>query len=160
VRVVDASGKQLGILDTKEALYLAYDQGLDLVEVAPQADPPVCKIMDYGKYVYQQQKKAQEAKKKQVQVQLKEVKLRPKTDDHDLNTKMNHIKRFLTKGDRCKVSIFFRGREVIHKHQGEEMLKYIIEELEDIAKIEQGPKFEGKNMFVIFAPKAAKGAKK
>jgi len=157
---VDASGKQLGILDTKEALNLAYDQGLDLVEVAPQADPPVCKIMDYGKYVYQQQKKAQEAKKKQVQVQLKEVKLRPKTDDHDLNTKMNHIRRFLTKGDRCKVSIFFRGREVIHKHQGEEMLKYIIEELEDIAKIEQGPKFEGKNMFVIFAPKAAKSAKK
>ncbi len=157
---MDASGKQLGILDTKEALNLAYDQGLDLVEVAPQADPPVCKIMDYGKYVYQQQKKAQEAKKKQVQVQLKEVKLRPKTDDHDLNTKMNHIRRFLTKGDRCKVSIFFRGREVIHKHQGEEMLKYIIEELEDIAKIEQGPKFEGKNMFVIFAPKAAKSAKK
>ncbi|WP_459879346.1 translation initiation factor IF-3 [Desulfothermus naphthae] len=160
VRVVDASGKQLGILDTKEALNLAYDQGLDLVEVAPQADPPVCKIMDYGKYVYQQQKKAQEAKKKQVQVQLKEVKLRPKTDEHDLNTKMNHIKRFLNKGDRCKVSIFFRGREVLHKHQGEEMLMNIIKELEDIAKVEQGPKFEGKNMFVIFAPKVAKGTKK
>ncbi|GAB6887376.1 translation initiation factor IF-3 [Desulfothermus okinawensis JCM 13304] len=160
MRVVDASGKQLGIMDTKEALNIAYDQGLDLVEVAPQADPPVCKIMDYGKYVYQQQKKLQEAKKKQVQVQLKEVKLRPKTDEHDLNTKMNHIKRFLSKGDRCKVTIFFRGREVIHKHQGEEMLNYIIKELEDIAKIEQGPKFEGKNMFVIFAPKATKGPKK
>ncbi len=160
VRVIDMEGRQLGIMDTHRALEIAYEQGLDLVEVAPQAKPPVCKIMDYGKYVYQQQKKLQEARKKQVQVQLKEVKLRPKTDDHDLNTKMNHIKRFLAKGDRCKVSIFFRGREVLHKHQGEEMLNTIIEELSDVAKIEQGPKFEGKNMFVILAPKAQKTTKK
>ncbi len=154
--MVDASGKQLGIMSSREALKIAYDQGLDLVEVAPQANPPVCKIMDYGKYVYQQQKKMQEAKKKQVQVQLKEVKLRPKTDEHDLNTKKNHIKRFLTKGDRCKITIFFRGREILHKDQGEKILRALIEDLEDMAKVEQGPKFEGKNMFVILAPKAQK----
>ncbi len=159
MRVIDPSGKQLGIMDTREALNIAYEHGLDLVEVAPQADPPVCKIMDYGKYVYQQQKKLQEAKKKQVQVQLKEVKLRPKTDEHDLNTKMNHIKRFLKKGDRCKVTVSFRGREIIHKEQGEEVLKSIINQLEEIAKIDQGPKFEGRNMFVILSPKAPKGKK-
>lgn len=140
-------------MDTKEALNLASQQGLDLVEVAPQADPPVCKIMDYGKYVYQQKKKQQEAKKKQVQIQLKEVKLRPKTDEHDLNTKMNHIRRFLSKGDKCKVTINFRGREVIHKEQGEEVLNFIISSLEDVAKVEQAPKFEGRNMFAILAPK-------
>ncbi len=154
--MVDSSGKQLGIMPTRQALDIAYDQGLDLVEVAPQANPPVCKIMDYGKYVYQQQKKMQEAKKKQVQVQLKEVKLRPKTDEHDLNTKKNHIKRFLGKGDRCKITIFFRGREILHKEQGEKILRSLIEELEDIAKVEQGPKFEGKNMFVILAPRTQK----
>ncbi len=153
MRVVDSRGQQLGIMDTKQALNLAYQEGLDLVEVAPNADPPVCKIMDYGKYVYQQQKKQQEAKKKQVQIQVKEVKLRPKTDEHDLNTKMNHIRRFLSKGDKCKVTINFRGREVLHKDQGEKMLKHIISSLEDIAKVEQGPKFEGRNMFAILAPK-------
>lgn len=150
---MDSTGQQLGIMDTKEALNLASQQGLDLVEVAPQADPPVCKIMDYGKYVYQQKKKQQEAKKKQVQIQLKEVKLRPKTDEHDLNTKMNHIRRFLSKGDKCKVTINFRGREVIHKEQGEEVLNFIISSLEDVAKVEQAPKFEGRNMFAILAPK-------
>ena len=157
---MDYSGQQLGIMNTREALEMAYEQGLDLVEVAPQAKPPVCKIMDYGKYVYQQQKKMQEAKKKQVHIQLKEVKLRPKTDEHDLETKMNHIKRFLSKGDRCKVSIFFRGREVLHKHQGEEILNSIIAEMKEISKIEQGPKFEGKNMFVILAPRIQKGSSK
>ncbi len=154
--MVDASGKQVGIMSTRDALNLAYEQGLDLVEVAPQANPPVCKIMDYGKYIYQQQKKMQEAKKKQVQVQLKEVKLRPKTDEHDLNTKKNHIRRFLAKGDRCKVTIFFRGREILHKDQGERILRSLIEEMEDVAKVEQGPKFEGKNMFVILAPRTQK----
>jgi translation initiation factor IF-3 len=152
VRVVNEDGAQLGIMATKEAMNLAAEKGVDLVEVAPKATPPVCKLMDYGKYQYQQRKRQQEAKKKQVQVQLKEVKLRPKTDEHDLQTKLNHIRRFLSKGDRCKVTLFFRGREIIHKEQGKEIMDNVKDELADVAKVEQEPKFEGRTMHMILVP--------
>ena len=147
-------------MPTKEALQLAAEKGIDLVEVAPQAKPPVCKIMDYGKFQYQQSKRQQEAKKKQVQVQLKEVKLRPKTDEHDLNTKLNHVRKFLAKGDRCKITIFFRGREIVHKQQGQYILDNIKEVLADEAKVEQGPKFEGRTMNMILAPISQKPGSK
>ncbi len=143
-------------MPTREALQLAQEKGVDLVEVAPQASPPVCKLMDYGKYVYQQRKRNQEAKKKQIQVQLKEVKLRPKTDEHDLQTKLNHVRRFLSKGDRCKITLFFRGREIVHKEQGKEILDNVLAELDDVAKVEQEPKFEGRTMNMIVAPVAQK----
>jgi translation initiation factor IF-3 len=143
-------------MPTKEALRMANEQGVDLVEVAPQAKPPVCKLMDFGKYQYEQRKKNQEAKKKQVQVQLKEVKLRPKTDEHDLQTKLNHVRRFLAKGDRCKITLFFRGREIVHKEQGKAILDNVLEEISDVARLEQEPKFEGRTMHMIVAPNAAK----
>ena len=131
---------------------MAQEKGADLVEVAPQASPPVCKLMDYGKYVYQQRKRNQEAKKKQIQVQLKEVKLRPKTDEHDLQTKLNHVRRFLAKGDRCKITLFFRGREIVHKEHGKEIMDNVLSELSDVARVEQEPKFEGRTMNMIVAP--------
>jgi len=135
---------------------MAQERGVDLVEVAPQASPPVCKLMDYGKYVYQQRKRNQEAKKKQIQVQLKEVKLRPKTDEHDLQTKLNHVRRFLAKGDRCKITLFFRGREIVHKEHGKEIMDNVLSELSDVARVEQEPKFEGRTMNMIVAPVAQK----
>ncbi len=132
---------------------MAGEQGLDLVEVAPKAEPPVCRIMDYGKYQYQQKKKQQEARKKQVQIQLKEVKFRPKTDEHDFQTKVRHIRRFLEGGDRCKVTVFFRGREIVHKDKGMEILTRVRQELEEIAKVDQVPKFEGRTMSMVVSPK-------
>ncbi len=146
-------GDQLGIMPTREAVALAGEQGLDLVEVAPKAEPPVCRIMDYGKYQYQQKKKQQEARKKQVQIQLKEVKFRPKTDEHDFQTKVRHIRRFLEGGDRCKVTVFFRGREIVHKDKGMEILTRVRQELEEIAKVDQVPKFEGRTMSMVVSPK-------
>lgn len=145
-------GEQLGIMPTREALAVAQDQGLDLVEVAPKAEPPVCRIMDYGKYQYQMKKKQQEARKKQVQIQVKEVKFRPKTDEHDFQTKLRHIRRFLDGGDRCKVTVFFRGREIVHKDKGMDILDRVREELEDIAKVDQAPRFEGRTMFMVVSP--------
>ncbi len=141
----------MGILPFEIALGRAADTGLDLVEVAPNADPPVCKIMDYGKYLFQLQKKQQEAKKKQANIQLKEIKFRPKTDEHDLNTKVNHIRRFLTAGDKCKVTVFFRGREMAHKDQGFDLLQRVAGELEEIGKVEQEPKFEGRTMHMVLS---------
>ena len=152
MRVISDTGDQLGIMATKEALRMANEEGVDLVEVAPQAKPPVCKLMDFGKYQYEQRKKNQEAKKKQVQVQLKEVKLRPKTDEHDLQTKLNHVRRFLGNGDRCKITLFFRGREIVHKEQGKAILDNVLEEISDVARVEQEPKFEGRTMHMIVAP--------
>ena len=127
-----------------------------LVEVAPNANPPVCRIMDYGKFQYQQQKKQQEARKKQTRIQLKEIKVRPKTDENDLQTKVRHIRRFIEKGDRCKVTVFFRGRELAHKDRGVEVLKKIVEMLSDIAKVEQQPRFEGRTMNLILSPLGGK----
>lgn len=152
VRVIADDGQQLGIMPTIDALRQAQEKGLDLVEVAAQADPPVCRIMDYGKYKYQQQKKQQEARKKSTVIQVKEIKVRPKTDEHDYQTKVKHIRRFLEEGDRCKVSVFFRGREVVHKDRGALLLQRIVHDLTEIAKVEQEPRFEGRVMHLMLAP--------
>ncbi|GAM09927.1 translation initiation factor IF-3 [Geobacter sp. OR-1] len=132
---------------------MAAEKELDLVEVSPTAVPPVCRIMDFGKFKYQQSKKLQEAKKKQVQVQLKEVKLRPKTDDHDLDFKVKHVKRFLEEGNKAKITMVFRGREITHTNLGLEILEKISEELQEVAVIEVRPKMEGRSMYMIVAPK-------
>jgi len=149
---VDDDGEQLGIMNTRDAFERAKDKGLDLVEVSPNADPPVCKIMDYGKFKYQQQKKLQEAKKKQTVIKIKEVKFRPKTDEHDYQTKLKKIIKFLTGGDRCKVTIFFRGREIVHKDRGLRMLDRVVEDTLDLAKIESKPMSEGRTMTMMLAP--------
>lgn len=151
--MVDADGEQVGIMPTEEALALAQEQGLDLVEVAPAARPPVCRIMDFGKYKYQQQKKQQEARKKQTVVQIKEIKVRPKTDDHDFNTKVKHIRKFIENGDRCKVTVFFRGREIVHKDRGLMILERVMEVMDDIAKVEQQPTSEGRTMSMLLTPR-------
>ncbi len=132
VRLIGAEGEQLGIVDRNEALQMARDAGMDLVEVAAAAVPPVCRIMDYGRFKYEAQKKKQEAKKRQTVIQIKEIKLRPKTDDHDYQTKVNHTRRFIEGGDRCKVTVFFRGREIVHKDRGQIMLDRVVEDTKDI----------------------------
>ncbi|MGQ9696029.1 MAG: translation initiation factor IF-3 [Thermodesulfobacteriota bacterium] len=153
VRVIGHDGKQIGILPLKEAMKLAEEQGLDLVEVAPQATPPVCRIMNYGKYKYQQSKKIQEAKKHQTVIQVKEVKIRPRTEEHDLQFKLRHAKRFLSEGNKVKVSMLFRGREIAHPEMGRELLDRVIAELKDLMVIEQAPRLEGRNMVMLLAPK-------
>jgi translation initiation factor IF-3 len=132
---------------------MAESQQLDLVEVSPTAVPPVCRIMDYGKFKYQQSKKMQEAKKKQIQVQLKEIKLRPKTDEHDLLFKINHVRRFLEEGNKAKITLVFRGREITHMEYGQKALDRVAAALEDIAVIEVRQKMEGRSMYMIVAPK-------
>ena len=154
VRVIGHDGAQLGIIPVRKALELAAQEHLDLVEVAPNADPPVCKIMDYGKFKYQQNKRSQEAKKKQTVIQVKEVKIRPKTDEHDLLVKIRHIKRFLAQKDKAKITILFRGREIAYADQGMKVLERIKEELKDEIVIEQQPKMEGRNLIMIVAPKS------
>lgn len=156
VRVIGENGEQLGILSRNEAQAIAREAGIDLVEVAPNAEPPVCRIMDYGKYRYEEQKKKQEAKKRQVVVQIKEIKLRPKTDEHDYQTKLTHVRRFLEAGDRCKVTIFFRGREIVHKDRGQLMLDRVIEDTKDIAKVEQEARAEGRTLHMLLVPLAKK----
>ncbi|RMF17274.1 MAG: translation initiation factor IF-3, partial [Candidatus Dadabacteria bacterium] len=136
VRVVDDEGGQLGIMDIAKAMEAAQEKGLDLVEVAPNATPPVCRLMDFGKFKYQQKKKSQEARKKQQTITVKEVKLRPQTDKHDLETKVRHIRRFLAEGDKVKLNVFFRGREIAHPELGEKILQKVIESVQDIAKVE------------------------
>ncbi|CAK7001328.1 MAG: Translation initiation factor IF-3 [Desulfovibrio sp.] len=135
-----------------EAIAAAKELGLDLVEVAEKADPPVCRIMDYGKFKYEAQKKKQEAKKRQTVIQIKEIKLRPKTDEHDYQTKLNHIRRFIEAGDRCKVTIFFRGREIVHKDRGQTMLDRVVEATKDIAKVEQEARAEGRTLHMMLVP--------
>jgi translation initiation factor IF-3 len=153
VRVIDPDANQLGVLAIHKALAVAGDFGLDLVEVSPTAKPPVCKIMDYGRYKYEQTKKQHEAKKKQSTFQVKEIKVRPKTGDHDLNTKVGHIKKFLTKKDKVKVTVIFRGREITLSQKGRELLEKIAVETEEMAVVEQRPKFEGRTMVMMLAPK-------
>ncbi|WP_028845828.1 translation initiation factor IF-3 [Thermodesulfatator atlanticus] len=153
VRLIDASGKQVGIVSREEALRLAEEQGLDLVEIAPQADPPVCRIMDYGQFLYQQAKKAKEAKKKQAVVEVKEIKVRPKTDVHDLETKIRHIKRFLKDKNKVKIRVFFRGREITKPELGMEVLKKILQAVEEEAQVEMKPKMEGRQMIMVLGPK-------
>lgn len=153
MRVIGPESEQIGILQLGEALAMAAEKELDLVEVSPTAVPPVCRIMDFGKFKYQQSKKLQEAKKKQVQVQLKEVKLRPKTDDHDLDFKVKHVKRFLEEGNKAKITMVFRGREITHTNLGLEILEKIAAELLEVAVIEVRPKMEGRSMYMIVGPK-------
>ena len=153
VRVIGAEGEQLGILQRNEAIAMAREIGCDLVEVSSNATPPVCRIMDYGKFKYEQQKKKQDAKKRQAVVQVKEIKVRPKTDEHDYETKFKHIRSFLEDGDRCKVTVFFRGREIVHKDRGIEILERIVKDLEDVGKVEQEPRAEGRTLQMLVVPK-------
>jgi len=153
VRVIDPDGNQVGIIPTYKALATAGDFGLDLVEISPNANPPVCKIMDYGRYKYEQTKKKQEAKKKQSTFQVKEIKIRPKTGEHDLQIKISHIKKFIGKKDKVKVTVMFRGREISLSELGRNLLEKIAKEIDDIAIVEQYPKFEGRTMMMILSPK-------
>ncbi|WP_293445081.1 translation initiation factor IF-3 [Persephonella sp.] len=158
VRLIDENGQNLGILPIEEALRIAEDRNLDLVEVSPNANPPVCKIMDYGKYKFEQKKKEKEAKKKQkAKMQnVKEIKFRIKIEDHDYQTKVRHIREFIEEGDKVKVWIWFRGRENIHPELGEKLANRIIQDLSDIAKVEKPPKKEGRNMLFTLVPKTSK----
>ncbi|WP_305733492.1 translation initiation factor IF-3 [Trichlorobacter ammonificans] len=156
VRVVADDGEQLGILTLREALEAAEARQLDLVEVSPTAQPPVCRIMDYGKFKYQQSKKQQESRKKQVQVQVKEVKIRPKTDDHDLDFKVKHVRRFLEEGNKAKVTLVFRGREITHQDIGRAVIERFASELADVGVVEVQPRVDGRQLFMIIAPKPKK----
>lgn len=153
VRLVSEDGEQLGIVALRAAFDIAEEAGLDLVEIAPMAEPPVCKVMDYGKFKYQEQKKAHEARAKQKQVQVKEVKLRPGTDENDYQIKLRNLKRFLGEGDKAKVTLRFRGREMAHQEIGMRQLERIRTDLEEIAMVEQMPKMEGRQMVMVIAPK-------
>ena len=153
--MIDPDGNQIGVLPTYKALATAGYYGLDLVEISPNANPPVCKIMDYGRYKYEQTKKKQEAKKKQTTFQVKEIKVRPKTGEHDLQTKLGHIRKFIAKKDKVKVTVIFRGREITLSNLGRDVLQRMAEEVEDIAVVEQYPKFEGRTMFMILAAKTS-----
>ena len=151
--MIDPDGNQIGIIPTIEALDQAAEFGLDLVEVSPNANPPVCKIMDYGRYRYEQTKKKQEAKKKQSTFQVKEIKVRPKTGEHDLQVKIGHIKKFIGRRDKVKVTVIFRGREITLSKLGMAVLEKIVGETEEIAVVEQAPKFEGRTLAMILGPK-------
>jgi translation initiation factor IF-3 len=153
VRVIDAEGNQLGILPTREALAKAEEAGLDLVEVSPNADPPVCKIMDYGKFVYQKDKQQQAARRKQKQIQIKEVKFRPTTEEADYQTKLRALTRFLEEGDKIKITVRFKGREMAHQEIGMELIERLKAELDTIAQVEQYPKMEGRQMIMMMAPR-------
>jgi translation initiation factor IF-3 len=152
VRVIGASGEQLGVLPIDQALARAQEEGMDLVEVSPLAKPPVCKIMDYGKFKYLEKKKQSEAKKKQVVVQLKEVKFRPRTEEHDYEVKLKKIREFLGEANKARVTVMFRGRELSHRELGHKVLQRIIEDMKEMAVIESVPRMEGRQMFMILAP--------
>ena len=147
-------------MSTREAVRVAREQGLDLVEVAPNAQPPVCRIIDYGKFQYEAKKKANEAKKKQVIITVKEVKFRPGTDEHDYNFKKNHARDWLEDGDKVKATIFFRGREITHRELGTRLLERLEKDLNDVGEVEARPRMEGNQMFLIFSPKRNKSAPK
>ena len=153
VRVIGMDGEQLGIMSRNDAIAAAREEGCDLVEVSSNSEPPVCRIMDYGKFKYEQQKKRQDAKKRQAVVQVKEIKVRPKTDDHDYETKVRHVRRFLEDGDRCKVTVFFRGREIVHKDRGMDILDRFVKDLEDVARVDQEPRAEGRTLQMLLVPK-------
>ena len=152
VQVIGSEGNNLGVMQLKQAIQLAKDEGLDLIEISPNANPPVCKIMDMGKYKYDLQKKANQAKKKQKVVSLKEIKLRPGTEIHDYNFKIKNAKKFITKGDKVKFTVKFKGREMQHVELGKDLMKRIIEDTKDIGKVETNPKFEGRQMIMIIQP--------
>ncbi|PZN34151.1 MAG: translation initiation factor IF-3 [Proteobacteria bacterium] len=153
VRVIDAEGRQIGVVSRAEALEMADAAQLDLVEVSPTADPPVCRIMDFGKYLFEQNKKAHAAKRKQKQIQIKEVKFRPGTEEGDYQVKLRNLIRFLEEGDKAKVVMRFRGREMAHQEVGRELLQRVQQDLSGIATVEQNPSMEGRQMVMMFAPK-------
>ena len=153
VRCIDPDGEQLGVIDTYDAIRKAEDFGLDLVEVQPNADPPVCKILDYGKFKYEAQKRANEARKKQKIIEVKEIKLRPNIDEHDYQVKMRNVQKFLNAGDKVKVTLRFRGREMAHQELGANVLTRVREETDEFAKVEAMPKLEGRQMIMVLAPK-------
>jgi len=156
VRVVGADGEALGIISIDEAKQLAYDNDLDLVEISPNADPPVCKVMDYGKFQFEQNKKQQAAKKKQKQIQVKEIKFRPGTEEGDYQVKLKNLTKFLEEGNKTKITLRFRGREMAHKELGMDLLKRIEKDLEELALVEQFPKMEGRQMVMVMGPKKKK----
>jgi translation initiation factor IF-3 len=159
VRLVDENGGQVGITDTKEALDFAFKKGLDLVEVAANADPPVARVMDYSKYRYEQDLRAKQARKHQQQIQVKEIKLRPKIGIHDYETKKGHVERFLNQRAKVKVTIMFRGRETLHPERGRDLLMRLAEDVEEIGSIEQQPLLDGRNMVMVLAPTKNAGVK-
>jgi translation initiation factor IF-3 len=156
VRVIGDDGEPLGVLDVRDAIRRAKEKGLDLVEVAPTAQPPVCKIIDFGKFQYEAKKKANEAKKKQVTITVKEVKFRPGTDDHDYDYRMKHAREWLHEGDKVKATIWFRGREMTHRELGARILEKLERDLIDVGEVEARPRMEGNQMFIIFGPKRHK----
>lgn len=153
VRLIDQDGENVGIVGTDEAMAMAEEAGLDLVEISPNADPPVCKILDFGRFKYQAQKKANEARKKQKVIEIKEIKMRPNIDQHDYDVKMRSMHRFLEEGDKVKVTLRFRGREMAHQDLGMKVLQRVREDLETISKVEQYPKMEGRQMIMVISPK-------
>jgi translation initiation factor IF-3 len=153
VRLIDQDGEMIGVMSAREALLRAYDVGLDLLEISPNAAPPVCKILDYGKYKYEQQKKANEARKRQKVVELKEIKVRPNIDDHDYGVKMRQMKDFIAEGDKVKVTLRFRGREMAHQDLGLKVLDRIRTELAEATKVESMPRLENRQMIMVLAPK-------
>jgi translation initiation factor IF-3 len=159
VRVITEDGEELGVMDTREAIRAAREKGMDLVEVAPNAEPPVCKIIDYGKFQYLAKKKANEAKKKQVIITVKEIKFRPGTDEHDYSYRMKHAREWLQGGDKVKATIWFRGREMTHRELGARILEKLEHDLADVSEVEMRPRMEGNQMFTIFGPKKHKGGK-
>ena len=153
MRCIDPEGEQLGVIDTFDAIRKAEEFGLDLVEVQPNVDPPVCKILDYGKFKYEAQKRANEARKKQKIIEVKEIKLRPNIDEHDYQVKMRNVQKFLNAGDKVKVTLRFRGREMAHQELGANVLTRVREETDEFAKVEAMPKLEGRQMIMVLAPK-------
>ncbi len=153
VRLIGPDGQQIGVMPTREALAFAAEAHLDLVEVAPQAAPPVCRVMDYGKFKYQQSKKQQEARRRQTTIQVKEIKVRPKIEEHDMAFKLRNATRFLGEGDKVKISVIFRGREIAHTDRGFKLLAVMIEALAEVGTVEQDPRLEGRNLSMIVTPK-------
>ena len=156
VRLIDEQGNQVGVVTTYQALVMAREKNLDLMEISPNAQPPVCKICDYGKYKYEKKKKEQQAKKKQTVIKVKEIQLRPQTEEHDLDYKFKNIRTFLEEGDKAKITIMFRGREVAYSEQGYRIMSQLVDKLKDIAVVEAPAKLEGKKMIMILAPAPAK----
>ncbi len=156
--MIGEEGEQMGVMDVRDAIRSARERGLDLVEVAPNADPPVCRIIDFGKFQYEAKKKANEAKKKQVTITVKEVKFRPGTDVHDYEYRMKHAREWLGDGDKVKATIWFRGREMTHRELGARILEKLEQDLADVGEVEARPRMEGNQMFIIFGPKRHKGA--
>ena len=153
VRLIDAEGENVGVVTTRDAMQRAEDSGLDLVEISPHADPPVCKILDYGKFKYEAQKRKNEARKKQKVIEIKEIKMRPNIDTHDYDVKMRSIHKFIGEGDKVKVTLRFRGREMAHQDLGMKVLERVRADLGEAAKVEQFPKMEGRQMIMVMAPK-------